>query len=516
VVTVKFRRPHTVPADNCILLSNRSGGAFNGFNIYTTADGYPSWYCRSGAATAGDSAMSMTGTRAWSVYTVLFDRTGGNGYSYVNLYNGGSSAIPAGSYTGNGLAIGATVTADDFCTTAGEAIEWIAVWYGAGIFAAWSADSYRLVKRLNMEAMGLRETVTNSKYWAFSGVSGSGASYKDHNGRWAFAYGDSHGTICAGNPNGLVLNPGSAYVSPGTAYNFDPTGTAGWTLTGGAMTRVDDTAALAAAKAEVWGPYVYQFANATGAPQVAYCGSDSVATTYEIFCIARYTAGAGATIGVRETATGNYTAWANISDGYVLTRSSFASLAAGFKLAIQIPDGCTIRFIGHGLQGTAGSGLVAYPAPVRTADWAAGGTVETHTVTEHTPVNASGSILINIAPIGWSTTGGKADARIFRTVLNATAIMYAEDTAPGGWSMTDGTTPLSMDPAYGPTDGVYQLLWMAWNTTTGMQYLRDTAVPASLVTAAYDGAMPVSGALEPYASDTGSAFAVKYIEIRQL
>lgn len=519
IYTIKYRNSYYYPAANGTLFGNRSGGAgFNGFEAYLSGGDYPTWYLRTGASTASDSAMTRMAYRTWTCATFILDRTGLDGYSWVNSYSGGTNNFPAGSLVGNGISIAALVNGME-PNADGFAVEWIACWYADGIYAAWAADSWRLVKRLNMEAMGLRETVTNSKYWWFAGGGGHGTSYKDHNGRWAYGFGGSHGVICAGNPNGLLLSPDGFYIGLGTAYNFDPTVVTGWTLTGGAMAVVNDSAALATAKAEIWGPSVYEFSNATGSTQTAYCGSDSTASVYQLFCLARYVAGAGATIGFRETATGVYTAVANILDGYALTRSPYASQAAGYKLAIQIPDGCTLRFIGHIMQGTtsASNGLVAYPTPVRTAPWGSGiNMTETHTTTEHTPVNASGSILINIAPIGWSTTGGKADARIFRTVLNATAIMYAEDTAPGGWSMTDGTTPLSMDPAYGPTDGVYQLLWMAWNTTTGMQYLKDTAVPASLVTAAYDGAMPVSGALEPYASDTGSAFAIKYIEIRQL
>lgn len=518
VYTIKFRRPYYNTVGNITLFGNRSGGAgFPGFEGYLTAAGYPVWYVRVGASTGSDSAVTVTAARSWSVVTFLLDRTGLDGYSWVNHYSGGTDAFPAGSLVGDGVSIGGLVNGLEFAEN-GFAVEWVACWWGDGIYANWSADSYRLVKRLNMEAMGLRETQTNSKYWIFSGVSGGGMSYKDHNGRWNFAYGDNHGAIAAGNPNGLVLAPGGVNTVPGTAYNWDPTGVGGWTLTGGAMAVVNDAASLATAKAEVWGPSVYEFTNATGAPQTAYCGSDTANSVYQAHCLARYVSGAGATIGVRETATGNYTPLANILDNYAHTFSTFGSIAAGWKLAIQIPDGCVLRFIAHSLMGGTATtnGIVGYPKPVRTAPWDSTAMNPTHTVLEYTPVNASGSLLVSIAPISWSGVEGKADARVFRTVANATSILYQEDTAPGGWTMTDGTTLNALNSLYNPVNGVYQLLWMAWSTTTGLQYLKDTAIPGSLVTAAYDGAMPVSGALEPYASDTGSAFAIKYIEVRQI
>jgi hypothetical protein len=519
VYTIKFRRPYFNTVGNITLFGNRSGGAgFPGFEGYlTSGGGYPTWYLRVGASTASDSAITTTAARSWSVVTFLLDRTGLDGYSWVNHYSGGTAAFPAGSLVGDGISLGALVNGLEFAED-GFAIEWVACWYDDGIFANWSADSYRLAKRLNMEAMGLRETQTNSKYWIFSGAGNGGGSYKDHNGRWAFAYGDSHRAIMAGNPNGLILNPATLPVSPGSGYNWSPTGVVAWTLSGGAMAVVNDAAALATAKAEVWGPDVYEFTNATGAPQTAYCGSDCTNSYFQAHVLARYVSGAGATIGIRETATGNYTPLANVLDGYAHTFSTYALIPAGWKWTVQIPDGCVLRFIANSLMGGTGgaNGIAGYPMPFRTAPWNGQPMGAAHTVTEHTPVNASGSLLINIAPISWSGVEGKADTRIFRTVADATAIMYDENTAPGGWSMTDGTTILALNSLYNPVNGVYQLLWMSWSTTTGLMKLKDTAVAGSLVTAAYDGVMPVSGALEPYATDTGCAVAIKYIEVRQI
>lgn len=521
VCTVKFRRPYYNTTTTNALFGNRSGGAgFNGFGIYTsTVGGYGTWYARVGASTGQDDTITTLAARSWTTYTALYDRTTHTGYGFANAYSGGSLAFPAGSLVGDGISIGAWVNGVSPAHE-GMAIEWVACWYDDGIFASWSADTWRLLKRLNMEAMGLRETLTNSKYWLYTGTSAeAGFSYRDHNDRWAFAYGDSHGPLAAGNPKGLVLQPGGRVLSPGTAYNFDPTGVGGWTATGGVLSVVNDAAALAAAKAEIWGPSVYSFVNATGAPQTIYCGSSTVAAYYKFFVIARYAAGAGATLGLREVATGNYTPMAAINDGYNLSWTAYTSIAAGWQLAIQTPNGCTLYFIGHsGLGGGGGTyGLFGYPIPFRTSPWdtlsPAG---ETHTTTEHTPSNVSGSYILNIAPVNWGGLDGRAVARVLRSVGGATALLFNEDLAPGGWAMTDGTTQLQMAAAYAPVANAYQNIWMAWSTGAGRMYLKDTANSVSLVTAAYDGAMPFVGALEPYPNGDGGCFALKYLEVRQL
>ena len=454
--------------------------------------------------------------RTPNIALAVVDRSARSMTGFINGVVGGTdAALQAGSLIGTGIAIGAEVDGT-IKARAYTRIEWIAVWFGDGIYDTWRADSDRLIKRLSMESLGLRETVTNSKYWFYSrsgGDSGNngGTSYIDHNGNWFFG---SKYAPRAGNPNGCIVSPyqNNVIMASGGQYNYDiVAGTlAFWSSTGGVLTRVDDSAALLAAKAETWGPYVFNYANTTGAPKAVFCAPKVANTPYTFYLLARYVSGANAQIGWYDTTTTTFTSVGTILDGYALTRVLTQTRpSADCYFAIQIPDGCELRFIGQGLNGSvSGYRIDSYPTPYREPPWSTE-TLRERLITEHTPVAGSGSYLVNLAPNCWSGTELSADNTVLPCVTTAGDILHAEKAAPG-WATSDGTVQIA---AGAPVAGVYVNVWSAWKAA--LQYIQEGLVGVA-TTGAYDGTKGTAGALMVAPSIYGGEYAVKYLEIRDV
>jgi hypothetical protein len=484
----------------------------------------------SGLSHRMSSACGAYHRRTWNLAIFILDRAVTRGYGFLNGIQDGNlfdGVYASRAYGGNGFAMGAGVSGASK-TNAGVQIEWWAWYYGAGLSAIWRAGSDRLIKRLSMEAVGVRETLTNSKYWFFQQAASSAAfvtaginSYKDHNDRWTF-YALAP---AAGNPNGCHMSGYSSNKAVSTSvFNFDPPNTTGWTVSGGVFSVVSDAAALITAKAEVWGPNVYSFANATGSSQTVYAPNAAAQVTSHFYVLGSYTAGSGAEMGWYDTAAATFTAVGTIAASYALTRVCDQTPAsATCRYAIRVPDGATLLFIGHCLanfsSGTATDrvGRNQYPIPYNY-----GGSVYDNTniyrcrdtlTTEYTISNTSGSFLTHVAPIGWGGTECATDNTLLVGATTAGDVIHAEKVA-AGWATSDGTTQIQTAAPYVPVDGTYVYVWTAWKLA--LQYIQQGTAGVA-VTGAYDGAKGAVGSLMEAPSGTqGGDYVVKKLQIRQV
>lgn len=478
-----------------------------------------SFYADSGFGFPSGPTWTNPGWRSYFCAGIVVNRNG-NSYAWGNGEAGNNVASIALTLAGaHGIGIGGppNVAAAQRARL-GTCIEWVAIWYGDGLYEVWSADSWRLVKRLQSEAIGLRETEANkvagvNKYWLYTKGGNAGAtSYQDHNGVWRF--GGRQG-VRAGNPNGLFCSPGDTNTVAGSGNpNYDVAVTTSWTLTGGAIAVVSDAAALAAANASIWGPNVWEITNATGVTQVAYRGADANALPCNFFVLARYVAGANALIGWRDSSSGVFTSVGTILDGYALTRVLQQTPPdADCKYAIQLPDGCVLRLIGVSLDNNAlGVGVSKYPRPASGTPYLGNATVPEGATTEHTPVVLSGSYLVNMAPLSWSGVGCLLDDGILPCVTTPGDILHAE-TVAAGWATGDGTTQIQTVAPFVPTVGVYVDVWTAWRGA--LQYIQQNIIGTAVV-GAYDLNKGMVGAMKVMPTLHSGDIAVKYLEIRQV
>ena len=435
----------------------------------------------------------------------------GNSTIFSNGVQGTVLATPAGSLNVANISMYSNGPATlAYRMYAHAQIEWWAVWQGAGLWETWTADGNRLIKRLSYESLGLREVLTNNKYWSFTTAHGANtglSSFVDHNGRWNICGND---VPRAGGPRGMAI--ASDQVNRITTPTVDPTvAPAAITITGGVKGIIDDSAALLAAKAEIWGHRVHTFANATGVVQTAHMGGAGPGNPNRqnsIAVLARYFAGAGAQLGWWETGAGAFTPVAAIPDNYVLllVNNTTPPTSNTSKYAIQIPDGCTLYYVAMHRIYLPTSG---FPTPVITSVTDA---FREEATTEHTPVALSGSYLVNLAPVDWSGIEPGSDTAILPCVATPGDILHAESVA-AGWATGDGTTQIQTVAPYVPSVGVYVDVWSAWRGV--LQYLQQgLTTPLSLATGAYDGNKGMAGPMTVQAS-RGSLF-VKYLQIRQV
>jgi len=437
--------------------------------------------------------------------TVAVANRNGNMQAWHNMLTGAQEVTPLGANNGNGFAVGAA-TNGAAPVRAGARLEWVAAWYGAGLWEAWTASSNRLVKLISSESMGLRETVSR-KLWSFARGE-KDCCAKDGNDRW-WLYPDN--APRAGNSKGLYVGTSVVNSAGGNFYgglfpvNLNPPDTTGWAVTGGVVAAVNDAAALLVAKCEAWGPNVYRFTNATGVVQTVYGGIAPVGGSWVSFALlARYEAGAGATVGTRDSGTGVYTPFSAVLGGYGLTLWSSTQLVGNTsQFAIQIPDGCTLLFIAqtYGVTRRLDLPISCWNANNRAPDFA---------TTEHTPADASDSILVRITPTGWSGIECAADTMLLTRATVAADILHAESVA-AGWATGDGAVQIQTVAPAVPTDGVRVDVWAAWKLA--LQYVQQ-GVSGVTVTGVYDGAKGGTGFLQATA-DTGP-YRLDWIEIRSV
>lgn len=477
------------------------------------------FYADSGFGFPTGPVWPNPGFRSYLCAGAVMNRNG-NTYAWGNGQAGSVTAAIAGTLAGaHGIGVGGPPNANAAQRARlGTCIEWVAFWYGVGLYEIWSADSWRLVKRLQSEAMGLRETEANkvpgvNKYWLYTkGGNNGGSSYQDHNGVWRFS---GRQGVRAGNPSGMYCSPGDSNLAAGSGGpNYDVAETASWTLTGGGIALVSDAVALAAASASIWGPSVWEITNASGVPQVAYRGGNANVAPCNFFVLARYVAGANALIGWRDSSTGVFTSVGTILDGYAITRVLQQTPPDNdCKFAIQLPDACTLRLIGVQLDNnTGGVGVSKYPRPTGDPPIAGGATVQDGATTEHTPGVLSGSYLVNMAPLVWSGVGCLLDDGILPCVTTSGDILHAE-VAAAGWATGDGTTQIQTTAPLVPTAGVYVDVWTAWRGA--LQYVQQNIIGTAVV-GAYDLNKGMVGAMKVMPTLHSGDIAVKYVEVRQV
>lgn len=529
-ILLKFKACDAYSTTRGVLLSNQANANVNGWSIQTTTT-TASLVWRiylSGVSHESPVSIGTSWRRTHNLGFCILDRSTTMQYGWLN----GIASTPRldgttdnNSLVGTGLSIGAYIggTAP---AIAGMGVEWFAIYKGADLYEFFSADSERLIKRITYESLGLRETITNSKYWLYSHPSGTpadagagGTSYKDHNGRWCLA---SFSAPAAGNPNGSVAVGYARNQATSNTNNIDPTVTTGWTVSGGVFSVVSDAAALLTAKAEVWGPNVFSFENTSGSSQTAYCGASPSVVSCHFHLLARYTVGGAgdAEIGWFDVSAGTFTAVGTISDNYDLTEFYRQTPPdSDCRFCIRVPDQCTLLFIAQSLNGYTVAdtvGLNKYPVPY-TALGAYMSTMGRRGseiyATEHTPVPASGSITVNLAPLGWSGTECAVDNSLLQCVTTPGDILHAEK-ATAGWATSDGTTQIQTVAPSVPTDGVYVDVWTAWKAA--LQYVQQ-GLTGVAVTGAYDGNKGTVGNLAFQLPTEGSGdCALKYVEIRDV
>lgn len=429
-----------------------------------------------------------------------------NMQAWLNGVAGAAAATPGGSVAGNGFGIGDGLAGPwPYTVGAGTRVEWLAAWYGADLWEAWTADSNRLIQLMSSESMGLRETVAvPRKLWVHSRTANIDVCSLDHSNRWWVS---TPGAIRAGNSKGLVVENAAQNLTAGGAHtvNVNPQVRLGWWTTGGVLALVDDSVALLAAKAEAWGANAMSFSNVTGVVQIAYAGSLGLAGAVRSFAIlARYANGGGALLGVYDTGTATFTSLAPILDGYALTLAQDrTALSNDERYAISIPDQCELRFTGQTLSTNRriGAPISTYSATIeRFADFA---------TTEHVPADASDSILARVKPAGWSGAECAADVTILTQVTTPADILHAESAA-AGWATGDGTTQIQTVAPNIPADSVSVDVWSAWQGA--LQYIQQGAT--GQVSGLYGGAKGGAGPLQ--ATSANGEYRLEWIEIRQI
>jgi hypothetical protein len=358
-----------------------------------------------------------------------------------------------------------------------------------------------MVKQLAMESMGLRENVAR-KFWSYGSTNpvndAARTSRMDRTGLWWFYSAQSPR---AGDSNGVILEPERTIY---TYKNYNITATTGWSVTGGTLTSVSDTAEMTTRKVLAFGPNVLQFANSSGVDQYLYGGANAAAVAHCLSVFARYTAGAGARIGWRDSSSGAFTDLAAVSDAYARTVVENSTPPdTDCKFCIKVPTGTTIRCIMMQLErGTVVTSPKGNPNTGTTE--IAGGGIGT---TADTPVDLSGSLLTTIAPIGWSGAT-PTDSRVLSRITLGTDLLTMLSAGGGGWSRSDGTVSISTGA---PSAGVYVDVWSAWQNA--LQYIQQGLVgPAT--TGAYDGTIGGTGAM--VVQSQVSPTYVKKVEIRQV
>jgi hypothetical protein len=265
----------------------------------------------------------------------------------------------------------------------------------------------------------------------------------------------------------------------------NPQATTGWLATGGVLSVVDDSTALATGLAENFGPNVVELANASGSTQYLYGGAVAAAVPHCLSTLARLTAGSGCEIGWRDSSTGAFTKAGDVLDGYA-TRTivnNTTPLDVDEQFAILVPNGATIRCIGQQAEaGTVSTSIIPNWATAATATRAA----ETFDLALDPP-DTQGSILASVTPLGWSGGDIGSDCRIITRAGGASGLLIAEDTT-GGYEVTDGTNTVT-EATVPIADGVEQDVRVRWHEDVGL----SVDVDGSRSDGAYDDTLEATG-----------------------
>jgi len=289
--------------------------------------------------------------------------------------------------------------------------------------------------------------------------------------------------------------------------NVDPANGNIWTVDdASAVTAVDDSAALAVAlieSASTGGGLVYEYANATGASRYIYDADASVEVgnlnAHSLSVYARILAGAGAQLGWWDKSLASFTSAGAIVDAYARTElENLTPADTDEVLAIHIPDGCTLRWIGHQCEERWHCSTLI---PV----WSIVGT-ETRADDDldlgQDALDNGGSVEVVAAPLGW---GGNPVVQQSMVSVGAANLVTVETDSDV--RIDDGTTTVD---AAGTTfvDGTDVRVRGSWSPDADQYIYSD----GNVAVGAYDGALP-AGTIALGLAGSPFAWAVKRISV---
>jgi hypothetical protein len=408
---------------------------------------------------------------------------GGNVGLYINGVASTPAAEPGGDATGGGISInGSTTGTND--NPAQHVVHVVAT--AAGIAAPFLADSAALIKRIT-SLLTATEPRSGGGFGAVSFSRATARSWYDGAGRLHLA---SAGLPCAGDAatgaaSGLRIAP----ARTNKCYNtINPTATTGWTATGGTHSHsVDDSAALAAAKLEAVGPYVFSFVPGAGDQQVY--GGAATATTdpHSLSCYLRGAAGGESVdLCLRDASTGALQMCGSVT----LTTSWVRYLVHNVTpndtdqvFCLDCDAGDTVYYT---LPQLELGGRCSSPIP----NWATAAAATRNADildTPITPSDAQGAIECGVTPLYWSAADATGQLYTIERAGGVAALLYTA-AAAGKWRAYDGTNAL-ISTGPDPADGVRQQILRAWGPTQAI------AVDGVRTETTYDGTLPASGVL---------------------
>jgi hypothetical protein len=388
----------------------------------------------------GDASISMPVPfpfGGWALLGFSLDR-GGNIKTYKNGNHISTHACPAGALgEGNGIALNGL---PDNNNKALVGLFRLMIWHGVGLFDLVDDNWW---KRLGNSVLGI-DGIDVSDY-ACNSLSSCSDGTKYH-----FFDGD---TIRSGMADGFLLEPA---ITNKCYRNVAPAATTGWTASGGSFTVVADASDLNTAGLFDFGPNVFSLANSSGSDQYVYGGAQTGNTNdHSLSIFARYTAGSGARIGLRDVSAGTFQDLGAISDSYARTAVEKQTPSdTDMQFCIKIPDGCTLLFIGQQLEEYD---ICTTPIPSIATGASAARARTVHSGVS-LPDDNKGLIEVEIKSEGWSgnalqssdfvaasSSGGKylyipsagsSDLQIFDGVNNAavgSALSGSEQVVRSGW-----------------------------------------------------------------------------------
>lgn len=486
-------------ADIYRYISTRTIAGLQGFEISLATAAAPALYAV--AATSGGSAVSQPAASHIArgglfVAVLIYNCTANTVVLWTPGGVGAAGAVPAGTVTGGGLGVSA-MPDGSLKLSAGAGVLATAFYKGAGLAAAWAADTYARCKELTALATGLepRGNQAPSKGRPTCARASAVTWYDDDGRLWI----GSAGLMRAGDPKGCRIAPARTNLC---YNNVNPQNTTGLTASGGTLARVaDDSAALATAKLECLGPSVFSFAPGAS-DQSVRCGANTGAVTKhsESVFLRGAVGGESVHLGLWDASAGAFTAHATVTLTTGWQRFNIDNITPGdtdCSWAIEGHAGDTFYFVGQQLElGEDSTSLIPNWATAATAARAA-----TTLDPPVTPRDARGKVKCGVTPLGYSgaVTGGNT---IVARTTGGTVL--GTDDSTDDWTTNDGSTEVK---AGAVATGTRAAIVVEWAGTT-----QQLTVDGTAASAAYDGAVAGSGTYRLQASSAEVAIDSLVIE----
>lgn len=281
--------------------------------------------------------------------------------------------------------------------------------------------------------------------------------------------------------------------------NIDPQATTGLVTSGGTLQVVDDSTALNSAGLRILGPSAFEIANSTGSAVYVSCGAVTGNTNaHSVSVYARYVAGSGAKLGLWDYSASSFQEGVAVSDSFTRsTKNNITPSDSDCLFCLEIPNGCTLRFIGQQLEaGTYSSSLIINTATAATAARPA----DVFTMPDQSN-STWGSISATITPSGWSA-GETGSQNVLTKVSSDTGSRIILDSENSQVEAYDGTNCCEASHTF--VDGTPLAVKVSYGGNIIVQ--ADDEISSS----SYDGAFSGTGNLQI----TGGSYYVKNLEIR--